>query len=102
MTWDTPTYIACLEPYDDLIYEFYDRNDIHSDQLSWLQVDAESRLITASVTLQEFQKYSGNTLQVKIKAMNANDSTMWNDTASLAIYFDPQVLAAYDESSFAS
>ena len=51
-TWQVPTYTVCLVPHTALVYEFYAGEDeIQTDPLTWLQVDPQSNLISAKLSL---------------------------------------------------
>ena len=63
-----------------LYYEFYDESGAGTEPLTWVDIDAVTGQIIATNTLEAIIEFQSTTpLTVKVKAINQDIPTMWND-----------------------
>ena len=74
-----------------MLFEFTDLSGVQSAPLTWITVDPGNFRITAEPTEQEFYEYSGQVVQISIKASNADDGTSYSDSETFLVSFEEYV-----------
>ena len=80
-----PTYQSCFETYTDLDYEFHDA----PGKLNWITQDAVSNQINATLTRDIFVAKAGETIEVRIIAVDSSEPNRTNEEARFSIIICP-------------